>query len=233
MTVTTTSGYTSNGNSVPLEIFAPPSSAKPPVVLLFHGSSGLGRKYRPDIVSFGEALKAAGLAAVLPHYFASAAVPSELESDEQGLLLVRSHYATWRTACADALAFVAADARFDALRIGFVGFSLGGHYALDVAMTPPPGASIKAVVEFFAPTRNPALAGPWVRMPPLLVHHGAADRTVFPSETTHLETELTRAGKTRDVDFWVKEYAGQGHGFTGDALASSRAATVAFLAARL
>jgi carboxymethylenebutenolidase len=184
-------------------------------------------------VSFGEALKAAGLAAVLPHYFASAGVASELESDEQGLLLMLRHYCTWRTACADALAFVAAEARFDASRIGLVGFSLGGHYALDAAMTPPPGTSVKAVVEFFAPTRNPALAGPWARMPPLLVHHGTADTTVFPADTTHLESELKRAGKNRDVDFWVKEYPGQGHSFKGEALAASLAATVAFLAARL
>ena len=230
---TTPRGYTSNGRTVPVELFAPSSSAKLPAVLVFHGSSGLGEKYRPDIVSFGEALKDAGMAAVLPHYFAAANVPSELQSDEQGLQLARTHYATWRTACADALTFVAADARFDPSRIGLLGFSLGGHYALDLALAPPPGAAIKAVVEFFAPTRNPPLGGPWARMPPLLVHHGADDALVFPAETTHLASELTRAGKSRDVDYWITNYAGQGHGFKGEALASSLAATVTFLAPRL
>ena len=229
----TTAGYTSNGQTVPVEIFAPPSTAKLPAVLVFHGSSGLGPKYRPDIVAFGEALKAAGLAAVLPHYFASAEVPSELESDEQGLLLMLRHFGTWRTACDDALAFVAGDARFDPSRIGLVGFSLGGHYALNAAMTPPPGASVKAVVEFFAPTRNPALAGPWARMPPLLVHHGTADTTVYPADTVHLESELKRAGKHRDVDYWVTEYPGQTHRFTAAALKAALAATVTFLTARL
>jgi dienelactone hydrolase len=230
---TMTSGYMSNGETVPVEIFARPGSAKLAPVLVFHGSSGLGPKYRPDIVSFGEALSAAGFAAVLPHYFASAGVRSELASDAQGLELMLSHYHTWRTACADALSFVAADPRFDASRLGLLGFSLGGHYALDAAMTPPAGAAVKAVVEFFAPTRNPPLAGRLTRMPPLLVHYGTADTIVFPEDTTHLESELTRAGKRRDVDFWVKDYPGQGHGFKGEALASSLAATVAFLAARL
>lgn len=229
----TANEYTSSGRTVPVEVFAPPAGAKTPTVLIIHGSSGLGPKYRPDIESFALALKGAGLSAVLPHYFAAAGVKSELTSDTEGLQLIGVHYATWRTACRDALAFVAADPRFDPSRLGVVGFSLGGHYALDLAMAPPAGTAVKAVVEFFAPTTVPPLPPLWSAMPPLQVHHGKADTRIPLSETHHLQTQLAQAGKKPDVDFWVKTYDGQGHGFTGDALTQSRDATVRFLASTL
>jgi dipeptidyl aminopeptidase/acylaminoacyl peptidase len=65
-------------------------------------------------------------------------------------------------------------------------------------------------------------------MPPLLIHHGLADGLVRPQQSAHLKTQLVGAGKRDGTDFHLETYKDQGHGFTGEALTKSRAATVAF-----
>lgn len=64
----TKENFSSGGQPVLLEIFLPAASGKHPAVLILHGSSGPLPPYRADIVSFAEALVAAGIAATMPHY---------------------------------------------------------------------------------------------------------------------------------------------------------------------
>ena len=217
--------YRSGTETVPADVFLPDGLAGPvPGVLVIHGSSGLAAHYKADMISFTEALSKNGIGAVLPHYF----VAAKLRADADGLPLIGQHYETWKTACKDALGFIAADARFHPSRLGVLGFSLGGHYALGLAMAPPSGAVIKGVVDFFGPTLSPPLSGNWSSMPPLLMHHGLDDGLVTPQYSEHLKTLLQRAGKKDGTDFHLETYEHQGHGFTGEALTKSRAATVAF-----
>lgn len=68
---------------------------------------------------------------------------------------------------------------------------------------------------------------------PLLVHHGVDDRLVTPTHSDYLKSQLESAGKKQGRDFRIETYTGQGHGFTGEALTKSRAATVEFLAETL
>jgi dienelactone hydrolase len=93
-------------------------------------------------------------------------------------------------------------------------------------MTPPPQTSVKCVVDFFGPTLSPVLTGPWDKMPPLLIHHGLADKPVEPFHSEHLMSELKKAGKVKGKDFHFEPYKDQGHGFTGNDLTKSRAKTV-------
>jgi dienelactone hydrolase len=126
--------YDSGTEKVPADVFLPDGVGGPvPGVLVIHGSSGLAPQYKADMISFAEALAKNGIGAVLPHYFAAA----KLRADADGLPLIGVHYETWKTACEDAVRFIAGDARFDASRLGVLGFSLGGHYALGLAMDPP------------------------------------------------------------------------------------------------
>ena len=158
---------------------------------------------------------------------------SRLKADANGLPLIGVHYAAWKKACEDALVAIAHDARFDRARVGVLGFSLGAHYALSVAMDPPAGTSVKCVVDFFGPTLSPPLAGDWSKMPPLLVHHGRDDGLVEPKHTDHLKAQLESARKTNGKDFHIELYDRQGHGFTGDALTKSRRSTVDFFVKHL
>lgn len=217
--------YSSNGQSVPVDVFEPAKSGKHPAVLIVHGSAGLGATYRADIESFGKALADNGFAACLPHYFVSAL----MKADADGLPLIGVHYQTWRKACGDALQFVARDARFDPARLGVIGFSLGAHFSLSLGMDPPAGTFLKCVVDFFGPTRRPPLEPHWSKLPPVLIHHGTADSLVPMSESEFLVAQLESSKKKKDRDYFVEWYKDQGHGFTGDALARSRKATVEFV----
>jgi dienelactone hydrolase len=48
-----------------------------------------------------------------------------------------------------------------------LGFSLGGHLALNVAMTPPTGVTVRGVVDFFGPTMTAPLLNKWTALPEL------------------------------------------------------------------
>ena len=222
---TTTESYTSNSQTVPIDVFQPATGGTHAGVLIVHGSAGLGTKYRADIVSFAEALVDSGIAATIPHYFVSAS----MKADDDGLPLIGVHYKTWRKACGEALEFMTGDARFDAARLGVIGFSLGAHFALSLGMDPPTGASLKCVVDFFGPTRHPPLEPHWSKLPLVLIHHGTADRSVDISESEFLVAELEAIKKKKDRDYFVEWYKGEGHGFTGAALTESRDATVEFV----
>jgi dienelactone hydrolase len=220
-----------------VDVYSPPSSSKRAGVLIVHGTLGLEPPFGADIESFAEALAKKGIAAAIPKYFES----TKTKPGDDAFAHMLEHLEAWKTACAAAMAFMAADSRFDAARLGLLGFSLGGHLALDLAMKRPRGAGIKAVVDFFAPTLQPKLLGAWSVLPPVLVHHGTADR--LPIENSrHLARELEKAGRTLSRETFGTpspapgatsdryiEYPGEKHGFTGAALTSSRDTTIEFL----
>jgi hypothetical protein len=56
----------------------------------------------------------------------------------------------------------------------------------------------------------------------------ADDGLVTLKHSEHLKAQLEKAEKKDGTDFHLETYEHQGHGFTGDALKTSRAATVAF-----
>ncbi len=225
----TPESYRSGGEDVPVGTFLPQGSGRVPGVLIIHGSSGLGAQYRADIESFGEALAEQGIGAMLPQYFAAA----KMRPDADGLPLIETHFDTWKTACRDGLIFMAGHRQIDPARLGVIGFSLGAHYALGLAMDPPPRVPVKCVVDFFGPIVARPLPGRLADMPPLLIHHGSDDKTVFPAESKYLLGELTKAGKKEGTDVQLEEYPGEGHGFGKAALAKARTATVEFIARTL
>ena len=190
-----------------------------------------------DIVSFAEALNKDGIAATIPYYFKS----TKTRAGDEALGLIPVHLPAWKAVCGAALAFTAADPRFDATHMGMIGFSLGGHLALSLAMgRSAAGANIKAVVDFFGPTIQPDLRGDWSALPLVLIHHGTDDPLSI-ENSRHVVRELAavrrivtpltfgtppRAPVTGDRFI---EYPGQKHGFTGAALSGSRDATIQFL----
>jgi carboxymethylenebutenolidase len=219
--------FSSNGQAVTLDVFPVASAGKHPAVLILHGSFGMMPQYKPDIVSFADALLAAGIASAMPYYLESTRTQPGLGV----LTLISEKSPTWRQACSDALTVMAGDARFDSTRLGILGFSLGGHLALSLAMDPPAGINLKCVVDFFGPTQT--LEPHWSKMPPVLVFHGSADTLVYPSESEYLVGKLDGVGKKKGVDYFYDPSKGETHGFKGAELTKSRDATVEFFKKRL
>jgi acetyl esterase/lipase len=93
------------------------------------------------------------------------------------------------------------------------------------------GPALKAVVDFFGPTRAPQLTGDLSLLPPVLIHHGTNDPIVPMEDSVSLVRDLRAAGKVEGLGYRFVKYAGQGHGFSGADLSASRAATVDFMAA--
>ena len=215
--------------SAPIEVFVPDTAPARRAVLVLHGSAGLGKEYHADIASFAEALVAKQIAAVIPHYF----VPNPPTPGEDPIASIASRYTAWRQTCGDALTFMRGDARFDPKRLAVLGFSLGGHYALSLGLGTRPGVTLKCIVDFFGPTMAPPLQGRFEQMPPVQIHHGSADTTVYPQESEALVAQLKRAGKREGKDFVFQPYPGQTHKFDAASLATARAATVEFIDSRL
>ena len=217
----------SGGRPISLDVFLPASSGCFPAVLVLHGSFGLLPQYKADIVSFAEALVDTGIAAVMPHYLESTGTKPGMGVLSQ----IPEKLRGWNQACSDTLTSMAKDPRFDGKQLGSLGFSLGGLLALSIGMDPPPGTTLKRVVDFFGPTH--LLEPHWLRMPPVLIFHGTKDPLVDPSESAYLIAQLKAAGKKEGSDYTFKPYKDEGHGFKGAALASSRDETVNFFKAIL
>ena len=232
--------FSTAAGPIPIEVYSPSSGAKHAVVLIFHGTLELDPPFGAAIVSFAEELNKKGIAAAIPRYFKS----TKTKPGDEALQGIFTHLPAWKTTCRGALDFIKKDSRFDATRIGLLGFSLGGHLALNLAMDATSAKSVKCVVDFFAPTIQPALDGAWSALPPLLIHHGTADPLGIDNSTKvvlklagvgRTVTPLTfgKAAPAKVNDDRFIQYPGEGHGFKGTALVSSRETTVQFLETHL
>jgi dienelactone hydrolase len=217
--------FVSGGTSIDIDVFTPAGTGRHPSTLILYGTFGLLPEYRDDIQSFGEALAANGIVALLPHYFDRTGT----QPGAGALAAIGQHYASWRQTCGDALLFARTHGRVNAGRLGILGFSLGGHFALSLAMTPPAGISLKCAVDFFGPVVSPPLTGNRAAMPPVLIHHGERDDLVTISDSRQLVSELRGAGKTEGVGYTLLTYRDQGHAFVGADLVAARSKTVEFL----
>ena len=226
---TTPESFSTGAVTAPIEVFVPDAKPARRAVLVLHGSAGLGREYHDDIASFAKALAAKQIAAAIPHYF----VPNPPRPGEDPIRSIATHYAAWKATCADALTFMGGDARFDPARLAVIGFSLGGHFALSLGLAPRPGITLKCIVDFFGPTLAPPLQGRFDQMPPVQIHHGSDDITVYPRESEALIAALKKAGKREGKDFVFEPYEGQTHRFDSGALTKARDATVEFIDSRL
>ena len=217
--------FSSQGHPVNADVFLPATPGTHPAVLMLHGTFGLLPEYRDDIMAFGDALAANGIAVVLPHYLDATKTPP----GRAVLGVMVADLPIWSAVCSDALTHIAADQRYDAAHLGLLGFSLGGHLALNVAMAPPRGVTIRGVVDFFGPTVTAPLPNKWSVLPPVLIVHGTADPLVRIEESEYAVAQLAAAGKVEGRDYVFDRYKDQGHGFKGAALTQARESTVKFL----
>jgi dienelactone hydrolase len=205
--------FKSESKEISFELFEPVAPGKYPGVVMLYGSGGMtagGPLFRVT----AEALAREGYVVYLPHYFEKTGTQFATRDDDV------KYFATWMRTIADTIDQAKSKANVDSKRIGLIGFSLGAYLSLSVASV---DNEVKAVVEYFGGL--PEFFSKQLRsMPPTLILHGDADRTVPVSEAYNLETLL----KGKKAPYEIKIYTQQGHGFSGSAAADAMQRTVAF-----
>lgn len=188
----------SGGDPVTLEIFHPAADRSYPAVVLVHGSGGLkwsGEGYR----FAARYLAVKDYLVIIPHYFETT---STTWADRSG---IAAHSQRWLQALEQTVAFARRMQEVDRDRIALVGFSLGAYLSLALGTRT---AGIACIVDFFGglPSEVADAAGP---MPPVLILHGDADKSVPVSEAYRLEEVLQANG----VPYEITIYPNVGHGF--------------------
>ena len=204
--------FPSSGRCVRVERFEPAGGEVAAPVLLLHGADGLTR-WGPAYRELVRAFARDGHPSLLVHYFDSTAGAPWLGA-------LPTLFPTWMQAVSDAVTFATA-AEGPEARVGLVGFSLGASLALAMAAC---DHRVGAVVECFGAVPD-QLAAMLATLPPVLILHGEADPVVPAGEARKLERLLRQRGSP----FESHLYPGQGHFFTGDALADTTRRSREFL----
>lgn len=198
--------YKSGARSYSADLFRPAGSGPFPAMLVLHTSVGL---FEHEL-AYGQWLADQGYVALAPDYFAPVGVTAAtLDMKTFEVDAVREDLAR-AIDCLRSLAYV------DKTRVGAVGFSLGGYFALTLGTR----ADVRAVVAYYPGacdlpvditclTRYPMATVAAQMRAPVLLLHGQAD-TVAPFAFARATQEiLQRAGKTSEL----VPYPGVGHAF--------------------
>ena len=187
-----------NGRQIPVDVFAPGSSGRFPIVCALHGSGGLNGAGALEI---GELLASHGFCVFVPHYFAATDTPWA------DVPTIWREFPNWLRAVSDSLDFAEKHPQADPSRIGLIGFSLGAYLSLALGTQQQ---RIKAIVDFFGGLSD-YFVERLTRLAPVLILHGEADRVVPVSEAHKVAHVLAQRGLTYEM----KLYQNAGHGFHG------------------
>lgn len=231
--------FKSRGQDIPTNIFSPSTAANGGLVILAYGSDGLvdngNGPWKSLIEGYATDLAGVGYIAAIPDYFAASGTsPGDLDpSNPVGYLKqVLAHRAAWQAALEDAATELAKPALLpgiDASRIGFVGFSLGGHLCARASQ------AVRASVLFFAPQFD-GLGLSGTLSTKIEIHHGEDDFLSYATNAVPISQELTN--HRADCHLWPA-YPGAVHGFVRldqdniDAQKKSRMRTFDFFARNL
>ncbi|MDB5641158.1 MAG: hypothetical protein JWN07_475 [Hyphomicrobiales bacterium] len=198
---------------ITIERFGGNRNSRGPAVLLLHGSDGLTSRARYEQPAL--ALAKQGYSVFLPHYF-------ERTGDRYAFYYeLGRKFPIWLNALRETVDLVAGSPGVDGSRIAVVGASLGGALALALSASEP---RLKAVVNYFGYLPDQLRAAQ--RVAPTLILHGDSDRIV--PVTNAYEIRALLAARNTPTEF--KIYAGEGHGFRGEAQMDAMSRSAAFLA---
>lgn len=183
--------YTSGGKKILVEQYLPDQPGHCPALILLHGSGGVlfpGLDLRKRARAFAEE----GYAVFLPHFF-----------DRTGHFMVRpsmvhQNLPVWTSTVEDCVSYVAANPSVNAGRIALLGHSLGGYLSLETAAR---DRRVKAVVEASGALDRPGVE----RLPPILILHGAKDKTVPVAKAEALKARLDKLGTPYQAHIYPDE----------------------------
>jgi carboxymethylenebutenolidase len=205
--------FDSGGRSIRVDEFVPSGNEQRlPAVIGLHGSGG-GHYSMAEPAGL---LAGQGFAVYVLHYFDRTGTTSV-----DGLATIARNYPAWMKTLWDAVSFVAHQPQVDPDRIALLGFSLGAYLAISAAAI---DSRIQAVVEFFGglPKEMKIFMR---RLCPMLILHGADDKTVPVAEAYHLQQVLEK----KQIPYEMQIYPGVGHGFSGEVWRDAGLRSLAFL----
>jgi dienelactone hydrolase len=178
-----------------------------PAVILLHGAV-----YRGDgnqgFADQCRKLAAAGYYAMFVEYYSQAGPARPGDPPVLGKRFaawVNGNFPIWTQEIASAIDVLGQNSGVERDRIALIGHSLGAFLAL--ALGASEGGRVAAIVEYYGALTNtaPSMAA---NMPPTLILHGSADRTVSVRYAYELDALLTSYNRTHEM----KIYPGAGHG---------------------
>jgi dienelactone hydrolase len=207
-----------SGNPIDAELHTPSAGGPHSLVVVAYGTDGytdhLTGPWRKMIRGYAEDLARAGIAAMVPDYFAS----TRTTPGEQAMLETLNRRPAWEAALVAAVAHAKTLPSVDGRRIGLLGFSLGGHLCLRVRAAVAP----KALVSFFAPVYDDL--GPAGRVPHAELHHGKADQ--LPVTKFVFAEQIKRTLEGEGTTTTLFPYDRAVHGFIGEDTDNKNARTL-------
>lgn len=175
-----------------------------PVILLSHGSSGVGRHEQQWVEAFAEL----GVGSLVIDSFGPRGITSMM-ADQSKLSTSANLMDAFK-----GLEYLAADPRVDSKRIGVMGFSKGGEVALRSAIEPLRAAVIKSELRFalhipMYPGCNQVYFSPSLTKSPILTLLGTTDDYSLYKPCETLAEKYEKAG----ANIKVIEYEGAPHGW--------------------
>lgn len=190
------------GKTITMSCFTPDRDGSHPAVLLLHSSEGMKEAKDAMIYrSIAHSLVKHGYIALLVPYFERTGT-KRIEPKDINEKLFKAWMETVRQAVLQAAKLPQVEGR----RIGLLGFSLGAFLALAVATQSD--LPIAAVADLFGGLPK-ELREKAKNLPPTLIIHGTADKTVDVQEALELEKLLQKHKRTYEI----KIYPGQDHLF--------------------
>lgn len=151
---------------------------------------------------------------IFDYYARSGVVPDTSTPEKIGAAVTALSHQQVLSDAADALGALRAASRAAGLRIGTLGFCVGGTYAMLAACE---DSGLSASVNYYGAVRQPENAlAPLDKVgflqAPLLAHFGTADRLISSTDIDRLETALQGAGRSYELF----RYRGAPHAFDED-----------------
>jgi carboxymethylenebutenolidase len=178
-----------------------------PAVILLHGA--VPRGYGDEgFAEYCRKLAAAGYYTMFVEYYSQAgpARPSDLPVTGKGFAAwVDGNFPTWMREIASAIDVLGQNPAVERDRIALLGHSLGAFLAL--AMGASEGGRLAAIIEYYGVLTN-TYTSMAANLPPTLILHGSADRTIPVRYAYELDALLTSYNRTHEM----KIYPGAGHG---------------------
>jgi WD40 repeat protein len=215
--------FTLAGKAIKVEHFEPTAPGPYPVVIMLYGKDGLNG-CAPVFRAGAKTVAQEGYVVLLVHYFDRIGVARVGPED------IKANFRAWMDTIAATVPYAAKLPGADAKRIGLLGFSLGA--CLSLALAAEDKVPLMAVVDWFGYLPD-EFKKCCKRLPPTLIVHGGADKTVPVEKAKALECLL----KDLNLTYEVKIYPKQEHIFRTDPFGpdacDARERTLAFLKTHL
>ncbi len=201
-----TRSFKVDDKTITMDCFAPGGEGRHPAILLLHSSEGMCDAWIYKCLA--RDLARWGYVSLIAHYFERTGTeriePKDIREN-------KALFVAWMETVRQAVLYAAKLPEVDRQRIGLLGFSLGAYLSLAVAAQAD--VPVAAVVDLFGglPGELEEDAG---KLPPVLIVHGAKDRTVPVAQARALERLLRKHKRTCEMKIYKK----QDHLFKGDRL---------------